>query len=276
MLRSPTTRAASSLKVVASTIACLLLVAAMLALPSAALAGKPSGEYAAFTSCPLSSPGVNQCFYDHMTSGQLRLGKMTVRIEEPITLQGGLIVKEKEETWVNPTEGGALSKSPEPVQGGFLSSSMTATMELVGAVSFSDANLESGKGVALDLPVRMHLTNGNVNESCYLGTSASPITLQLTSGTTAPPEPNKPIHGSAGERESKEAGNLIVFTGDSLVENAFSVPKVTPICGRGEFGEFISDLLDLDFELPSAAGHNTATFDGTTKRASAEAVRDSE
>jgi hypothetical protein len=108
-----------------------------------------------------------------------------------------------------------------------------------------------------------------LGEACFIGSSASPITLSLTTGTTSPPEPNKPIHGTPGSHESREAGTLDVFNSDALVGNAFSVP-VAAGCS------LYTSIVNAKLGLPSAAGRNTAIMSGTSKFAIAEAVRDSE
>jgi hypothetical protein len=264
----------------ASTVTLLLAVLLAAAAP-AAFAGKPKGEYAPFTGCPLKTAGVSQCVYSQFTGGKLTFGTMAVPIEHAITLQGGLIVTGKEETFVNAGEGETLTKTEEKVPGGFSgiggteSSPMTLTLELVGAVALSRGNLAEAKGTALKLPVRAHLKNVYFGEECFIGSSASPITLNLTTGVTSPPAPNKPITGSAGTHEVKEAGNLVLYKGDSLVENAFSVPGAKN-CGAGVYKELITPLINSKYGLPAAGGHNTAILSGTSEFASAEAVLKSE
>jgi hypothetical protein len=257
-----------------STITGLLVLLGALILAPSALAGKPKGEFAVFNDCPLSTAGVNWCVYSKTTSGELVFGTMKVPIVNPIVLQGGLKVTEKEETFVNTTEGETLSKTAEEVPGGFEKMTLTATLELVGAVALSRKDLSAGEGTAIKLPVRAHLKNAFLGESCFIGSSATPITLNLTTGTTSPPAPNKPIKGSKGTFESKEEGTLEVFKSDSLVENAFSVPAVK---GCGGIEESIIDpLLNSKYGLPSSAGHNTVIMNGTSEFATAEAVKASE
>jgi hypothetical protein len=260
----------------------LALALGLVAAPSA-LAGKPTGEYAVFKDCPLGATGVNQCVYIETTSGELKIGDITTPIVHTITLQGGLIVTEKEETFVAPSEGQTLSKTPQTVPGGLtikglpeeVSRTLFMTMELVGSVALSRTNLAAGKGVALKLPVRLHLENEFLGTSCEIGSSSSPVTLALTTGTTSPPKPNNPITGKSGERESKEEGNLTIYKGDSLLENAFSVPEASG-CGSPTYEFIIDPLVDEMFDLPSAGGHSTAILNGTSRFASAEAVRKSE
>jgi hypothetical protein len=263
------------------TSAVMLLLILLLAVAApAAFAGKPKGEYAPFTGCPLKTAGVSQCVYAQFTGGKLTLGSMIVPIEHAITLQGGLIVKGIEETFVNAGEGETLTKTEEKVPGGFSgggseSFPLTLTLELVGAVALSRGNLAEAKGTALKLPVRAHFKNVYVGEECFVGSSASPIVLSLTTGTTSPPAPNKSITGSPGTHEVKEAGNLVLYKGDSLVENAFSVPAAKG-CGGPVFKEIVNPIFNSKFGLPAAAGHNTAILSGTSEFANAEAVLKSE
>jgi hypothetical protein len=122
----------------------------------------------------------------------------------------------------------------------------------------------------------VHLKNVFLGEACFLGTSASPITLNLTTGSTSPPKPNTSITGSSGEHESKEAGNLVVYKNDSLVENAFAVPGVAKGCA-GLNESLIVPILNSKYGWPAAAGNkSTVVLSGTTKVASAEAVKKSE
>jgi hypothetical protein len=257
---------------------CALIAA--LAMAPAAMAGKPKGEYADFNDCPLGTSGVSQCVYAVLSGGELVFNKMDVPIKHTITLQGGLIVTEKEETFVNTTEGQTLSKTEQEVPGGFVgiggpeTSPETVTLELVGSVALSRANLAAGTGTALKLPVRAHLKNEDFGEACYLGTSASPIALDLTTGATSPPKPNKSIKGTAGEKETKEEGNLVIYKNDSLVENAFAVPGAKG-CG-GVYETLIDPLIDEKYGLPASAGYSTVILSGTSEFASAEAVRKSE
>lgn len=266
-----------------ATLAALAAASALLgtlALAPAALA-KPTGEFEVFSDCPLATKGVNQCVYMQFSGGEVALGGLRYPIVKTITLQGGLIVVESppSETFVGAADGNTLSKTAEVVPGGLTGlgsepSELTVTLELVGSVALSRTKLAAGEGTALTLPVRAHLKNVYLGEACYIGSSTKPITLNLTTGTTSPPAPNKPIKGSPGERESKDEGKLVVYKNDKLVENAFSVPGASGCGGIEE--SLIDPILNSKFSLPAAAGHSTAIFGGTSKFASAEAVRESE
>jgi len=257
----------------AATSVGLLALLASLALASTAFAG-PKGEFVVFSDCPLGTSGVNECVYSSTTGGTLVFNKLTVPLAKTITLQGGLIVGGTEETFVNAKDGDTLSPVAEEVPGGYEAKPLTLTLELVGPVALSRHKLAKAEGTALKLPLRAHLKNAALGEECFIGSSISPIALNLTTGTTSPPLPNKAISGTPGMFESREAGALEVFKGDSLVENAFSVPAVAG-CG-GLLKEVIDPRLDTKFGLPSAAGHNAAVLSGASEFATAEAVRKSE
>ena len=100
-------------------------------------------------------------------------------------------------------------------------------------------NLTNEEGTALKLPVKVHLENPLLGSECYIGSSAEPVTLNLTTGTTSPPEPNKPITGKLGRIEAHvyEGVTYLEITENTLVENAFAVPTAT---GCGGIFSFLS------------------------------------
>jgi hypothetical protein len=133
---------------------------------------------------------------------------------------------------------------------------------------------------AVTLPVRVHLKNPLLGNSCYIGSEAKPIQLHLTTGTTSPKSPNKPISGKRGTPETLEetiAGQeleMLRLSENSLVDNAFSVPTAE---GCGEFFSFIIDpIVDSKLKLPSEDGSNTAILNGTLNTSTSEEVERSE
>jgi hypothetical protein len=157
---------------------------------------------------------------------------------------------------------------------------VTAVTEVVAnttnPVILNEFALNVEKGTALTLPVRVHLKNPLLGNSCYIGSEASPIQLHLTTGATSPKSPNKSIHGKRGKLETEEEGELsaLRISNNSLVDNSFSVPKAE---GCGEFFSFLIDpIVDLKLKLPSEDGNNTAELNGTLNTATAEAVEASE
>jgi hypothetical protein len=291
------------------TLALMVPLAVVLLASTAFAEGKPKAPYNHFTLCPLKNAKVKQCIYSDTTSGKVTLGKQEVPITNPLTLQGGIYLNEEgEDVFVNPEGAPVLSNSPQNVPGGLLGllppeflpeplkfffeeyiinkgpTGVTATTEVVGEVKINEGALINGANEpALTLPVRVHLNNSFLGSECYVGSSAHPITLALTTGTTSPPGPNKPITGTIGTITITEENQLLKITGNSLVGNAFSAPKAekcvnyVPWWLGGELIEALAlEVLDNKIGLPSAAGNNTAILNNTIEKASAKTVKAAE
>jgi hypothetical protein len=280
--------------------ALLVATTSMLALAVAAPAiATPKGDFAVFAQCPLSNPSVSLCVFVQSSGGEFVIGSKTVPVNKTITLQGGAIVNEETgaETFVSAANGETLSKTPLTVPGGLFGikapeswpkevqewfnkfinegfTGVTATAELVGNPGISRVNLLIQEGVALSLPVRLHLNNAILGSECYLGSKAHPVTFNLTTGTTSPPAPNKPITGAVGKVEFSHEFQLVKIIGNRVVDNAFAAPG-TEGCG-GIFSFFINPLVEKILGVPAAAGHNTAILEGSLQNATAEAVKASE
>lgn len=285
---------------------------AALALASPASA-EPKGIFKVFKDCPVEVPGNALCTFAQTTSGEFSIGTTKVPINQTITLQGGAVHTGGEnfnEYFALPAkDGNTLSKTELNVPGGLIGlvnceeikgsgffekleretckaifenkvTGVTATTELAASMSHPAildlAALALSKGSALTLPVKVHLKNPLLGEGCYIGSESNPITLHLTTGTTAPPPPNKPIKGSVGtltEEEEKGFG-VTVAEGNSLVDNAYSAPAAEG-CG-GFFSFLINPIVNSKLKLPSAAGNNTAILTGTLKTAEEAGVLASE
>jgi hypothetical protein len=271
------------------------MAASMLVLATAAPAMAEAKEFAVFAQCPTKNPAVSLCFFVQSTGKEFIIGNKTVPVNKTITLQGGSIVNEETgaETFVAASNGESLSKTPLTVPGGLLGikaptwwpkflqewfnkqineglTGVTATAELVANPGISRANLLTAEGVALSLPVRLHLNNAILGSACYLGSKAHPVTFSLTTGTTNPPKPNVPIKGTVGELKFNEAFTKVTVSGNKVVDNAFSAPG-TEGCG-GIFSFFINELVEKILGVPSAAGRNTAILEGSLENATAAAV----
>jgi hypothetical protein len=279
-----------------------LMVPLAVASPALAAEHHPTGNFAPFKYCPLGNAAVTQCIIAETSSGEFTVGKKTVPITKTITLQGGTIpIKESSEVTFVAAEGAeTLSKTPQTVPGGLFGikapttwpkeaqekfnkmideglTGVTETTELArpaSAIKLDTTNLITETGVALQLPVKVKLNNVFLGSSCYVGSESNPIILNLTTGETSPPPPNKPIHGAAGELEILEEGALLRLLGGSLVDNAFSAPGANG-CG-GVLAPIVDPLVDAVFGVPAAAGENTAILKGKLEDAYAPAVKASE
>jgi hypothetical protein len=281
----------------ALVIAAVAVPIACLGLASPALAKEPTGNFAKFKQCPRFTPGVHFCLFSQITGGEVAIKKTIVPIEKAtITLQGGYTRNEETEaeTFVGAINGETLSKTPLKVPGGLLSlvkcneikgegflekltrgaceavfenlfTGVNATTELAkpaSAIGINSNNLVNEEGVALSLPVKVHLENPFLGGECYVGSEASPVVLNLTTGTTKPELPNKPIKGSVGDLEFGEEGEIIELLGATLVDNSFSAPKSS---GCGGIASFLIDpIIDAKLGLPSPNGNNTAIQKGNT------------
>lgn len=289
----------------------LLALAVPMVLAAPALAKEPTGDFAVFKQCPRTTKGVELCLYSETTGGEVAIGKTAVPINEdkkhPIILQGGITeAGTNSEKFVGALNGETLSKTPQKVPGGLLDlfecnkikgegwaekgarfacelifenaiTGVNATTELAkpaSEIGISTNNLENAEGVALSLPVKVHLENPFLGSECYVGSSSQPVTLKLTTGTTSPPGPNKPIKGKVGEIRAKDEFEFIELIGNELVDNSFAAPEASG-CG-GIFSFLIDPAVNAELGVPAAAGSNTAILNGTLETGFAEAVRASE
>jgi hypothetical protein len=276
--------------------ALVLLAMSIAALVAAGPAMAESSEFEVYSHCPTKNPSLTFCFYSQTTSGEFILGNSKVPISQTVTLQGGSILNEEtgEETFVEAEGANTLSKTALEVPGGLLGivapeslpkflqniinklvseglAGVNATAELVRTPGISRASFVELSGTAVTLPVRVHLENILLGSACYIGSSSSPVTLNLTTGTTSPPAPNTPISGSLGELEFRDEFQVLVAKGAKLVDNSFSAPGVSG-CG-GLLSAILDPAIDLKLELPAASGHNTAILGGTLQNATAESVK---
>ena len=130
---------------------------------------------------------------------------------------------------------------------------VTATAELAGAPS--SIVLEPGQ-LNISMPLKLHLSNPLIGSSCYIGSNSHPVQVDLITGTTSPPPPNRPISGQVGPG-SFEPPSTFMHSGDINVDNAFAIPGAS---GCGLLG-ILDPLIDLRLGLPSAAGSNTLSID---------------
>jgi len=285
-------------------VAGILALVAMLAVTAPALAAKnPKGEFAVFKECPTNNAEVEDCIIAKTESGEFTIGKEKVPITNPITLQGGInhFFSGEEKFFGAEKEANTLTKAPQKVPGGlsglikcneisnlierlacevFFESgplAVYATTELAApakSVGVNTIALVTQEGTALSLPLKVHLENSFLGSSCFIGSSAHPIVINFTSGTTSPPAPNKPITGKPGELSTNEAEDIIFNKGNELVNNSYAAPGAEG-CG-GIFSFLIDPIVDSRLGLPSAAGNNTAILRGLLEVTTVEAVKASE
>ena len=284
-------------------IAWAIAAAALMALAGTALAH--SGEFARFNDCPSTTPGVEKCLYSVTTGGKIILGNKTTPIIHPVTLQGGVGAQDVEneaeffpQKFYGASDGNTLSKTPQPVPGGLLGivppedtpawlaeiikgftenglTGVNATLELARPASeivVSEYALTAEEGIALKMPVKFHLENPFLGSECYVGSSSKPVWWNLTTGTTSPPPPNKPISGSSGIISQKENLEIVQLEGTKLVDNSWAAPEATG-CG-GVLSFAVDPIIDSSVGVPAAAGHNTAELIDTIDEATVASVNE--
>jgi hypothetical protein len=275
---------------------------ALAALGAPAAMATPKGEYANFAQCPTSNKTISGCLDAKTETGEFTIGSVKVPIVNTQTLQGGYTVGEGGNLTITAAlNGETLTKTPQKVPGGLIglvkcneisnfferiacevifengATGVNATTELAAPASSIGLNefaLLTETGTALSLPVKVKLENPLLGSECYVGSNSAPIVINLTTGATEPPLPNKSIKGSKGELSSRAEGTILVIKKNSLVNNSFAAPTASG-CG-GIFSFLIDPIINSKLGLPSAAGHNTAILNGTLELAGVEAVRASE
>ena len=232
----------------------VLLAVAVAGPVSAATA--PTGIYSGMGTCPLASAtmqdpnnGAVGCVVAVVNGGSFTIGGTVVTIpaSSPITAKFGVYWPNNGPTatfpdgssseifsTVAPTDWKELSSAPIEVPIPGLANfwpgvtSAFAQVELAGPIT-DFAPLADGENFPLfKLPIKLHLQNALLGPNCFVGSNSAPIVLEPTSGTTAPPAPNKPISGDPGtigiQGDPNGFGSTVVgFTGASLVDNSLAV-----------------------------------------------------
>jgi hypothetical protein len=278
-------------KKMAARFSAAMFVVALAAVALTANASAYSGEWAAFNNCPVTTSGVNKCLHSVTIGGKVKLGNKNVPIVNPVTLDGGVSKptegpEEEFSKFYGAANGQTLSKTPQPVPGGLTGlvnckeislgwlrasceavfenglTGVNATLELAkpaSAIRISEIDLIFEENIALELPVRVHLENPFLGSGCYVGSSTSPLTRKLTTGTTSPPTGFSALKGTAGLLTFTETAQILHLRGPELVENNWSAPHASG-CG-GFLVELILDpILDAQVGLPAAAGVNESVL----------------
>jgi hypothetical protein len=273
----------------------MVVAGALMFAPSAlASSHHPKGEFSQFGECPLSNAKVTDCIFSVSSGGGFTVGKKTVPLKNPVTLQGGFFGSGEEVSFVGAENGETLSKTPQPVPGGLLGitaptwwpkfiqewfnnlinegfTGVNAIVELAGpasSIKLSTQNLIEQTGTALGLPTKIKLENAILGNNCYIGSNSSPVQINFTTGKSGS------LTGAVGELTFNEEFTLITISGGKLVNGTFAAPA-TNGCG-GIFSFLVGPLVNEILGVPSPSGKNTATLEGVLKDANAAAVKASE
>lgn len=256
-------------KMPARLLAAVVGVIALVALAPTASAAEPAPGYEQFAGCPSpeENPAIEACFFSEVTGGHFKMGSKTVPITNPLTLGGGYIGSQ----FIANSKGG-LSVAKQQIPGGVIG--ITGLDWLVNFLGVEALKLYAVTELAGDpgpplfgefiLPLKVRLVNPVLGNNCYVGSDTNPLLLKLTTGTTSPPLPNKPITGV--EPKLSVEKEIIRVDDGVFVDNAFSAPGASG-CKLTLFGFIpisLNSLVNLQAGLPAAAGTNETVqeFDG--------------
>ena len=246
------------------------LIVAFAALSPVAQAEKPNPGYEQFAGCPspfTENAEVVTCLRSDIVSGHFKMGNKKVPIEKPLTLTGGVKTIFGLSPLFYNSEGG-LTKVKQKVPGGVIGlTGLTWLAEFLGSDALTlyaptelAGTVVVGGTKFAQLPIKVHLENstGVLGKNCYVGSSASPIVLNLTTGTTAPPPPNVPITGKEPTLSFEPFYEITKATGGTYVDNSFAAPGANG-CVLTLFGFIpisINGLVNSSSGLPAPAGTN--------------------
>jgi hypothetical protein len=254
-------------------------ILALVLLAPMAQAKEPAPGFERFAGCPSPEEAKRPiCVRSVISGGHLQVGKKDVPIKNPLTLSGG--VNEAFEEFAASPKGG-LTKVKQEVPGGIIG--LTGLDWLINFLGLEDLKLYAVTELAgpptgfnfssVTIPIKVNLINPILGNSCYVGSVSSPIVLKLTTGTTSPPPPNKPITGKEGKLSVDGQG--VVHVDDGIfVDNAFSAPGASG-CVLKLFGFIpisLNGFVNSQSGLPAAAGTNEAIQEYDLELASQEAV----
>jgi len=223
---------------------------------------------------------------------EFKAGDVTVPFKLPITLLGGIgISEEGEDTWFGAEGAETIQAVAEPaaplkddVDAALLSpaelkryiyyakvsreTKVTATVELAGPSSAIHVNVDNllfEEGTAYSFPVKLKLSNAFFGPDCYVGSNASPIVVEFTTGQSGE------LFGKSGSTlASDRNGYIITVLTDTLVNSTFASPGVE---GCGVEGG-ADAAINAELGLPSPSGQNVAILNGTLKLATAENAKE--
>jgi len=226
------------------------------------MGGVAAAAFPNFTGCPTEQlpAGHSGCVDIQSTAGLFEIKGFRVPLDHSLEIRGGLVEEIEAPLRFIPARGtNGFIAEPVRVPGGLLGfelpfefEKVLATAELAG--SPSEIHINTGEQ-AISLPLKVRLSNPLLGRNCHIGSNSHPIRLNLISGTTAPPPPNRPITGRFGTIEFTPP--ILFDRGGIDVENSFSIPGATECGGLLEANNL---LVDLKLGLPSAGGNNAITI----------------
>lgn len=247
-------------------VAAAAVVGALAAGVSPASADTPAPGYAEFHGCP-NTPNVFTCVRTVIDGGHLNIGSKDTPIQNPIELNGGIDFGTNRMVF---SETGGMTSPRQRVPGGLIGLTGFEWLEdlvpldllKVYARAMLVGNPASPFANPMELKIKVKLENPLLSNTCFIGSDANPIVLNLTHGTTSPPPPAQPITGVGPDIvPDPERPDSLLLVGGKLVENEFAVPGASGctmlLPGLG----LIDPVVNAQSGLPAAAGQNEAVFE---------------
>ena len=275
-------------------------VAAVALLALVANTSAHGGDFWLFDECPSRTPGVLKCVCVVTSGGEVVLGSRRTRLVHPVILQGGVSATDEAHLFISrfygAKAGDTLTTAPQSVAGGLLGlfpesstppwletiiryvarrgpTSVNATLELArpaSEIEASEYNLLGEEGVALRLPVKLHLENPILGSGCYIGSSESPFVWNLTSGTDGRGTPPGAAGGTSGTLHSQAGHEIVTIDKARLLDRRWAAPGASGCAGA--LSSLVDPVIDSSFGLPAAAGANSAVLDSEIDVASVGSV----
>jgi len=249
-----------------SSIRVAVLAASVVALlaPASSMAAPATG-YEAFASCPdkTVNSAIVQCVVTNITGGHLQMGTKDTPIEEPLKLT--IATGSTPQVLYSNLDSG-LQRIP----GGLIGITGLDWLRFIYPLNLLQIYAEpelagpvTNPNPPIGVPLKVQLHNVLLNSNCYIGADNDPISLNLTTGTTAPPPPNQPISGSPGTPAPNPNAPAAFFVNNlALVDNSFAAP-VARNCDLLSLNLLVTALVNAQAGLPSPAGTNTAVQTGS-------------
>jgi hypothetical protein len=268
----------------------------------------PEGAFEKFNECPLGAivntetegpQPISGCIFGEAGKESFfQAGKVTVFFKKPVKLtlgfdgftesavfpiagaRNGVTISKEAEPAPSLTEALVAEKLEEPEKKRYeeyiasgKSTKATETIELAVPASdiyLSEVHLLEEQGEGFGFAVMIHIENKFLGKNCYVGSTVHPIEVPFTTGETHPEPPNTPIHGTLGSLSTEGEGNILVISGQKLVDNEYAAPGVSG-CGIDGGADA---ALDAGLGLPSPAGSNTTILFGNLFQAGTAAVEE--
>ncbi|MER5849475.1 hypothetical protein ABT126_21055 [Streptomyces sp. NPDC002012] len=259
-------------------------LAAFASMGSATAATSLNGNWAPFTRCPVDAPAMLAadgatdtavCVSSHSASGSIKLGNTVVPVGAS-DLQVGVVTHPGGGATVVSPPGGALVADSAQIPGGLLGlmcpsdipvitgicnqltdntlNRVTATIESVNSPSGFQllAGTTTGKPI-ITLPVRIHLENPFLGNSCYIGSASDPVLLRPQNLT----RPAISTQQFAGDGTTDATGPMgrISLVGANQTDTTYAVPGASG-CGLG----LLNWAVNLKTGLPSVSGNNSVVL----------------